>query len=385
MIKKQDGFTLVELMITMVVFVFVIAAASQVFVGLLNQFKQQSKIAETNIEGIVGLQMLRSDIEQAGYGLPFNINGASYNEAANDAATAHDDTAYNDSTTNPPRALLLDDNTGLNSSDILVIKATNIALNDPSHKWSYITNTAAGNVIQVWRDINGTAITDENLQTNDRVIVLMPILGPQQRVLVNTGPATFFTTFTGGATPSIPAAFSPVNGSFETYLIYGIKPAGGPPAVEPRMPFNRADYYIKVPGTLPQRCAPGTGVLYKATINHDNGNLTELPILDCVADMQLVAALDSDDNGATDSFSTSLLAGTTAEGIRNQLREVRVYILAHEGQLDINYTYPNATINITDPDAGLLKAFDLNATIGASNVNYRWKIYRMAVRPYNLR
>jgi len=58
MIKREDGFTLVELMITMVVFVFFIAAASNVFTGLRTQFKQQIKLAETNIEGIGGLEIL---------------------------------------------------------------------------------------------------------------------------------------------------------------------------------------------------------------------------------------------------------------------------------------------------------------------------------------
>jgi len=71
--QKQTGFTLVELMVTMVIFVLVIAAASSMFTGILNQFKQQSKIAETNIEGLAGLQMFRTDIEQAGYGLPMTL------------------------------------------------------------------------------------------------------------------------------------------------------------------------------------------------------------------------------------------------------------------------------------------------------------------------
>ncbi len=61
---QSGGFTLVELMITMIIFVLAIAAASQIFVGLLNQFKQHSNIAETNIEGIIGLEMLRADIQQ---------------------------------------------------------------------------------------------------------------------------------------------------------------------------------------------------------------------------------------------------------------------------------------------------------------------------------
>ena len=73
--KSVAGFTMVELMVTMVVFVLAISAASQIFTKLLTQFKQQSKIAETNIEGIVGLDLLRQDIKHAGLGLPWNVTG----------------------------------------------------------------------------------------------------------------------------------------------------------------------------------------------------------------------------------------------------------------------------------------------------------------------
>jgi prepilin-type N-terminal cleavage/methylation domain-containing protein len=44
MIKREEGFTLIELLITMVIFILVIAAGSQIFTGLLTQFKQQSKV-----------------------------------------------------------------------------------------------------------------------------------------------------------------------------------------------------------------------------------------------------------------------------------------------------------------------------------------------------
>ena len=48
--RSEAGFTLTELLITMVVFVLAIAAASQMFTDF-NQFKQQSR-TETNIEGL---------------------------------------------------------------------------------------------------------------------------------------------------------------------------------------------------------------------------------------------------------------------------------------------------------------------------------------------
>ena len=98
-IKREDGFSLVELMITMVVFVLFMIAATNVFTGLLTQFKQQSRQAETNIEGIVGLEIMRQDIEGAGYGLPWN-GLIAYNEVTGDPLS------LNDSPTGVPRAIV---------------------------------------------------------------------------------------------------------------------------------------------------------------------------------------------------------------------------------------------------------------------------------------
>ena len=48
---------------------------------------------------------------------------------------------------------------------------------------------------------------------------------------------------------------------------------------------------------MPQRCADNTGVLYKATVNHSDGLFSELALLDCVADMQVIYALDNNEDG----------------------------------------------------------------------------------------
>jgi prepilin-type N-terminal cleavage/methylation domain-containing protein len=376
--RKQDGFTLVELMVTMVVFVLVIASASSIFTAVLTQFKQQSKIAETNIEGIVGLELLRADIEQAGYGLPWDLDGINYLEAVAPA------NVYNDAANNPPRPVVFDDNNGVNISDIIIIKASTLAINDQSQKWAYITNTGLNTVLRTWRDINDTLVGDENLETNDRVIVLSPIVGTSERVLINDA-GTFFATF-NTASPFLVAAFRPPINSFETNLIYGIKPAGAP-VVNPRMPFNRADYFISM-NNVPDRCAPGTGVLIKSVINHGNGARGGgLPLLDCVADMQVVFGRDTDDDNTVDLYDDGS-PGADAEAIRNELKEVRVYILAHEGQRDPSYTWTgpdDPIIKITDPDFGDLKDFDLNAVIGGTYADYRWKIYTIITKPYNLR
>ena len=66
----QRGFTLVELMVVMAITVFVLAATSKILVSMISTMKQQSKIAETSIESVVGLEIMRRDIQSAGFGLP---------------------------------------------------------------------------------------------------------------------------------------------------------------------------------------------------------------------------------------------------------------------------------------------------------------------------
>ena len=386
-IRKQAGFTLVELMVTMVIFVFIIAAASNMFTGVLNQYKQQSKIAETNIEGNVGLQMLRTDIEQAGFGLPYSLDGVTYSEVPTGTRAAN----YNDATDQPPRPFVMDDNVsdsngGFNQSDVLVVKSTAITTADAVHKWAYISNIGiasgvANNVLQTWTNKTGGAISDENLvsgTSGDKVVVLRPVSGGTQNILVHSG-GTFYATFDTDLSGTFPSAFQPSANSYETYLVFGLAPS----AITPRMPFNRADYYISS-SNVPSRCAPHTGVLVKSVISQSNGSRDAgLPLLDCVADFQLAFAKVINNS---ESYATTLTG--TADEMRSQLKEVRVYILAHEGQKDPFYSYPSSTVTIADPDVGVgtpLKTFDLNSVIGPSYVNYRWKLYTMVIRPFNLR
>ncbi len=414
MIRDERGFTLVELMITMVIFVLAIAAAANMLTGLITQFKQQSKVAESNIQGVVGLEMLRADVEQAGYGLPRAVpdldgNGVpnetadwqglvNYNEAANDSATPWDDTVYNDITSTigrPPRAIVSGEpangfttnNTVNTPSDVLVVKSANVSFNATGRKWTYISNTGATNVMRGW----GT-IADENLNSADRVIVIDPEAASSQggmNALINNG-GVFFTKVqdfpvNGGSA----AAFEPFSGSYKSFIVYGISDN-----VDPRMPFNRADYYIRRPTSgMPQRCEPTTGILYKGTINQSDGNHTELPLLDCVGYMKVVLALDMNDDGMAGTFSnadsSSIAGGEGANAtavqatltdpalLRQRLKQVRIYIVVQEGQIDYTYQSP-ATIAMPDSDINV-------PDFTVPNKNYRWKVYSLVLTPTSLR
>ena len=402
--KREGGFTLVELMITMVVFVFFIAAASQVFTGLLTQFKQQSKLAETNIEGMVGLDILRQDIEHAGYGLPWNVRGVTdwasvpnYNEAVSATSTPNPAT-FNDgdpasalptpaNVKRAPRAILSGNNSGLNGSDYLVIKAINVATNFAAGKWQPIRAGNDSTMKTWWSEVNEYVCRNDrgDHYPDTRVIVISPgATAANSRSLMVSG-GSFFT---GADNYSVLTNFAAPAGDPDVRIMYGVDPD-----TNLRMPFNRADYFISNTN-VPLRCAPNTGVLEKVVVNQSDGRLTNfLPLLDCVADMQVIFGRDT--GAYTDDLST--LTDTNGNGtidaqeIREQIREVRVYILAHEGQKDVNYTYPSSTIAIPpsyDPAAGLgrpLPGFDLTTNDAVEYKYYRWKLYTLVVKPNNLR
>ncbi len=114
-----------------------------------------------------------------------------------------------------------------------------------------------------------------------------------------------------------------------------------------------------------------------------------MPLLDCVADMQVAFKWDNNGDGFVESSATDVLndaSGTplTAAQIRDQVKEVRVYILGHEGQKDKTYTYPTQTICVGEVAGGVCTTPGHVFDIG-DNVNYRWKLYTLIVKPNNLK
>lgn len=363
MMKNERGFSLVELIMVMLIFGFVLAASSDMFVGLLRGYKQQSKIAETSIEGIIGLEMLRRDIDSAGYGLPWTIpNTVSYSEAANAPQNSYNDCSGS-APCSPPRAIVSGDG-GTSAPDHLVIKAVNVASNSTCTKWTELISSGTATTTS-WTP------STENLSPNDHVIVMSPgTPSTNSRLLVGFTSALLFSGVSSYASTD------------ETRIVYGVDPD-----TALRMPFNRADYYVST-SNPPWRCAPGTGVLMKAVVSQNGGGFSYLPLLDCVADMQVSFKLDRTGNSPSSNWDTASvltdLSGTplTAQQIRDQLKEVRVDILAHEGERDTSYTHNSSTVLVGE-NTLVGRNFDL--TTISNWQNYRWKIYTLIVNPSNLR
>jgi hypothetical protein len=279
-----------------------------------------------------------------------------------------------------------------NGSDYLVIKSVNVAAqNAADQKWTYLSST---NTTRPWLSTAGTP-TSENLQPNNTVIALSVINSGSRSLIVNG--SAFSTTFTSSGLSS----FVPTDAN-EVYPIYGIIDTA---VANPRSPFNRADYFISASAPdglpVPSRCAPKTGVLYKAVMNQTDGTFTYEPLLDCVANMQVFFGVDVDNNGSFqngvggDAYCQDLINGPcstlslssfpfTAAQIRTQVKEVRVYVLTHEGRRDPNFTYPTTTINVGDTSIGNNYSYPLSTAAATDQRNYRWKVYQLVVKPLNL-
>lgn len=369
--QNTKGFTLIEMIVVMAIFVTVLAVAGRAFNVVLQNATIQSKTAETSIEGVLGLEMMRKDVACAGFGLPWSFEGVSsinYDEVVAAEVIA---SQFN-STPNIPLAVAAGNNLApgdrnllLDGTDYLVIRASNIGLSEAAQRWTYMyfSGTVKPDPVPavVW--------PKNNLNPDDRVIVLRTDTteGFTKEMLIRNG--GFSTTF------SSLSSFEPTEPSVIHY-IFGVDDG------DLRMPFNRADYFVRFPGAanMPDRCAPNTGTLFKATVNHVGGRLRTMPLLDCVADLQIVYQLESTDSGSM--TSTDVLTGLTPQDIREQLKSMEVYILTHEGGRDRNVNYPNQNIQVGP--AGIGRDYNLQTTIGDAYRDYRWMVYQISVKFSNL-
>jgi acyl-CoA synthetase (AMP-forming)/AMP-acid ligase II len=241
-----------------------------------------------------------------------------------------------------------------------------VAWNEQSERWTYLYSSP-NYTVATWSPAT------ENIGPEEYVIVIRPD---------ETTRYVHFTKDTSTPPKAFASKYKDVLTNYAqpdtTSIIFSLGTTS-----TPKMAFNRGDYYI-ANTDVPTRCAQGTGVLYKAVVDltqNSTGFLPPLPLLDCVADMQ-IAYRFADDNGAYANQTADVPAGSnqplTAEDAR-QVREVRVYILAQEGQMDRNFTYSNSIVRVGE--AGIYgRDFDLNATI-TNWQNYRWKLYTLIIQP----
>lgn len=424
-ITTKHGFTLIEVLVSMTLFLGVLVIASQGFNSIITQSTKLSKMEETNIEGVIGLEVMRHDLQQMGFGLPWGwvswdttvtegpqlaISGFKYEESSDGFGKE-----LNDSLNGVPRAFVGYSpmgalKVGSTGPAYISVKGTTAGRSKASQLWTYIPfktySTLTG-----WQS-RPITYASNNLSNDDKVIIInsspnYPNLdrrlvvepGSSNTVIMSPSFGRDFKNYTS-------SKYLPTNVN-STYMAYGL----GDSTTIPRMPFNRTDFFIGN-SNVPSFCAPRTGVLYKATVDHGSaGGYTHIPLLDCVADMQVVLGWDSvernplepaDFKDSSVSAYSSLPAAkdgavsatnnataiqawlSDPEKLRNQLKVVKVYILAQEGKRDNSYVSPETTIEVGDQLANGGLTPKITYTLTDEQKKYRWKLYRVVVRPGNL-
>lgn len=380
--------TLIELLVSLTIILIVTGAATAAYLKLLRGYKTQSKVSQSYMANLTGLEMLRYDIQMAGFGLPASLfAGTTYFEAVSDVfPTSYNPSNLNDSTTAVPRPMVTLDNTGRNGSDILAVKSSVANINTASKKWSMITMVGVTPKVKAWggATLDATADFNDNGGGNpDQFIVLdgdgalLPALG---------GPWTCFafngsTPATGYYSNATPIASGLDNE--KVYFMHGLDTSTD----THRMPFNRVDYYLdRVPAQFPRACADSTYTLYRGVINQADGKqpaANATPLIDCVRDFQVAFGLDNNGDGYVDGWVPNI-TGKSAATIRTEVREVRVFILYHEGTGDTGKSpdfRSTVAINLGGAGPPVLSSF----TPAGKDVQYRWKVLEMAIKPMNLK
>lgn len=423
--SDNKGFTLTELVVVMGIFMVLLIISASAFERVVSTSSVVGRSVESQMEGVVGLEMLRRDLNAAGFGLPWSFEDPAITYAEIDTAGMCPDSPIkkicsgdlNNAPSAVPQAFshtIVPDTAGLpilgggndsiKGSDYLAIRSTSVAFNNSAGKWSFVRysgSTASNSSYVVNSAGTGGFVAGEALIT---LVDTFSNTNPIQRRLAMVSPTSF-----SYKTDSAAVLLTPPNDKYkpsgsiapgvdnEKLLVYGLNNFASGSADTIQMPFNRVDYFVRRPITsMPATCNPGTGILYKGVVinstSSDGGGMTSYPLVDCVGDMQVVFDLRPDATSLSKTSPSDTLAGLTAADIRSRLKSVRIYILAHEGHRDTNYTYPysdaNNVIHVGDPWLKSLgrtfTAAQMLEFFGSNWRQYRWKVYTIAGQPYNL-
>ena len=376
MVRKnlsENGFSFLEFLVSLAILIVVIGIPFKIFVHEAKQTVKELGISKKTIENIPALEIIRKDIELAGFGLPWNMNGISYSEATSSGRGLYsfNPTLFNDSPGNAPRAIVGKKDTIGKQFSYLVLKGSIFGLNKASMHWTYIDKN---NRLNIWP--SNSLANYNNVSSGDNVIILRA----SDRSL--EGGSLYFTiSKSADSSDTNPSDYGLPWLQKSVYLIYGIN-SSSTGAGSLRAPFNRIDYRLYAQTNSPSDCASGTYTLARATMRQSSGAVIGHPLLHCVADFQVYFELDTNGDGVIDNC-TQDLTSFSAKQIRKELKEVKVFLLVQNGVKDINYNFPYSTVLVGD-NSSMCTPHSFDMTKITDYQHYRWKVLSIVAVPKNL-
>ncbi len=338
--RKEKGLSLVELILTIFIVMFVLSGAYFTYTNLLKGFKKETISIETEMEKLVSSEILRLDIEHAGYGIGINepYFPIEWHNETNVAARKLIIRSTLNNTDNTTFGWML-----FKCKDVLQVLSDSMVVDNRLDK----TNTA----LVILNDKKEIASTSTDVRLSENC--------PQKGVLVGF-PINRDKVNKTGVFGCLNQICHPV--------IYRLS----------KTKTNLAD------------CNPDTRNLLR------NG----VPVLDCVADFKVKYWVDNNLDGKIDTESTISIAqkrspdndyildnpgvftdidgsgGITSDELRKQLKLITVYLLVQEGKYDPEFTFENST--------GYIEVDGIKLQLPKDYKHYRWKVIKLTVKPINL-
>ena len=325
---NSKGFTLIEILITLVIMAIVIALTIPIYTKTVDGISAISASEDTKLDNLLAMEIIRLDMQHVGTGIGIN-------EVA------------------PP---IIYNDTLATANRVLELHSTLVNTNQDTLGWGLI-NCNVGSAITTATDF----IVDQRENTTNTNLVLLDI---DKTYIANTN----------GANYNCPTA-AESGQVIGTSVIYTAFPTAYTSAATPNACTtgfcSRVRYFLSSAETL-ETCAPGTFRLARAVGNSVGGT----PLVNCVADFRVRFDIDANTDGRIDPNDAAEVGQTalpaTSSNIIAQVRNIDMYLLVQIGKEDRSLrSAPTLTVDgINFSLAGI-----------TNSTNYRWKILKINGKP----
>ena len=338
----KKGFTILELIISIAIFAVVLGIVYFTYTNLLKGSAIETGKAETQLEKIVGMELLRLDLTHVGYGI------------------AKDETSP-----------IIEWDIG---NKILTLRATLNNTRQETLGWILVDCSAGCEIVSNSLPLTNrtyyiffTDVTSRNsvdsgtLNVDDAGIVTNIEIGNRINIIPNSYRLLGF--------PITQEVYTGTANSCDAGYCNMVK-------------------YDKTFSNLPNRCNPNTYKLIRRTGLDAINNLGGDTVIACVADHLVTFDIDSNGDGEIDMRGYSLPAvDTDGNGvidnyeIRKQLKRMNFYILYQEGVRDLKFKFTNT---VSCGGNQCIGGIDADLVLPPDYINYRWKAIKISVKPMDL-
>ncbi|RKQ64013.1 type IV pilus assembly protein PilW [Thermovibrio guaymasensis] len=316
----RKAFTLIELLIVLVITLLLLSAIYLGYISLFKNFLKQTTISTVQIESSVGLEVLRQDVEHAGYGIGLNESTLPIRTEVDSSGSYH-----------------------------LKIHSTYNTSNDQTRGWALVNCTGIG----MPPDQLAPDSSSEPFPSNKAV----------------------FMDLTGDVVNGYTNFACPDAGYYLAYPVPKIRLRSGEKFVCTNQACVEIEYYLYNTSSKNPLCPDlpslGRKVSWKVRNGRTVGHL--YPILDCVADFKV--RYDWGNRAYVDPVTDSAIVGASSADERENLKVVHIYLLIREGKYDPNYTFTGNTS---------IDGVNLNLPSSPDSLHYRWKVIKLSIEPMNL-